>query len=467
MKYKSVLVALSLMVFSIESQASTVEVAQWLPWKFVEQELQNLPLNFMLQPRDVTLQWQDWHPQFKGASLEIGGTWAQLQVQPTGVVAEAHSLSVLLKVQQLVIDQTIVKEIGGNRIEIQVKATCEPFEIKVPAVDFLLQATYQRENAMWSPHISQLKLKVYDGWSVTPLICNGPQGFEQVLTGLVQDSLKNPESVSILLQNFLTTMIEEKWSHFWNQITTVGYQNLKVLSMDDPGEFGFFIRGEIQSGTDPLRIPLPQGLQASLNTASPQLVLTSEGFATLAKEKALNFSIAKFNLQSLDSFKKLMRSRFLQFFLWPDLMKFSKTAPFWLTSDPSQKVDIQALGQGKWLLQMHTVGVIEAPREKILQPYLHWGLGASYSLSTQVKDSLLKLSVEQAKTKMTWIFDGDYVKQFKPSQRISSSILKKVGDSLFQGRTFEVQLPVFILKDRILKLNNWNEHEGLIWLDWK
>ena len=93
MNYKSVLITLSLMIFAAKSEAYNVEVAQWLPWKFVEQELKNIPLRFSLQPRDLTLHWQDWHPLLEGATLEVNGAWTQLQVQPTGINAGAFKSS--------------------------------------------------------------------------------------------------------------------------------------------------------------------------------------------------------------------------------------------------------------------------------------------------------------------------------------------------------------------------------------
>lgn len=455
------------MIFAAKSEAYNVEVAQWLPWKFVEQELKNIPLQFSLQPRDLTLHWQDWHPLLKGTTLHVNGAWTQLQVQSTGINAGAQNMSVQVKVQQLVVDQTIIKEIGGNRIEIKINAICEPFEIKVPSADLALQALYLRQNEMLSPKISQLKLAIHEGWTISPLVCSGPQGFDQAVSQLLQDSLKNSDSIASLLQTFLSTTLEEKWLGAWNQITTVGYQNLKVTSIDDPSDQGFFIRGEIRSSADVKKIELPQVLVAPVKSEFPQLVLTSEGFTALAKEKASHFSILRFNLQGFDAFHQLMQSRFKQFFVWPDLMNFSKSAPFLLTSDPSQIVDLKSLGQGKWSLKSQTKGVIEAPRDHLEQTYLHWGLGASYALSTQVKDSVLNLHVDQSKTNMTWQFNADYLKKYRPSQRVSSSLIKKIGESLLTGRNFQIQLPVFDLKSKTLKLNNWVENQGLIWMDWK
>ncbi len=467
MNYRSVLLALSLMIFAAKSEAYNVEVAQWLPWKFVEQELKNIPLSFNLQPRDLTLHWQDWHPLLKGAKLEVHGAWAQLQVQSTGINASAQSVSAYLKVQQLIVDQTIIKEIGGNRIEIKINAICDPFEIKIPVADLALQALYQRQKEMILPNISDLKLMIHEGWSISPLICSGPQGFDQAVSQLLQDSLKNPDSISSVLQSYLSTTLEEKWLAVWNQMTTVGYQNLKVTSMDDPIELGLFIRGDIQGGADLKKIELPLTLAAPQRSGSPQLVLTSEGFMALAKEKASHFSILKFNLQKLDAFHGLMQSRFKQFFVWPDLMNFSKSAPFLLTSNPSQILDLKSLGQGRWSLQSQTKGLIEAPRDNHEQTYLHWGLGASSTLSTQVKDSVFNLHVDQSKTNMTWKFDANYLKKYHPSRRVSENLIKKIGDSLFTGRNFQIQLPVLDLKTKTLKLNNWVENQGLIWMDWK
>ncbi len=467
MNYKSVLITLFLIIFAAKSEAYNVEVAQWLPWKFVEQELKKVPLSFNLQARDLTLHWQDWHPLLEGTSLQVNGAWTQLQVQATGINAGAQGISAHLAVQKLIVDQTIVKEVGGNRIEIKINAICDPFEIKIPFADLALQSLFQRQNKMLSPKVSDLKLAIHDGWSISPLVCSGPQGFDQAVSQLLQDSLRSPDSIASLLQNYLSTTLEEKWLTVWKQLTTVGYQNLKVTSMDDPTELGFFIRGDIQAGTDVRKIDLPGNLAAPLKSDSPQLVLTSDGFTALAKERVSHFSFLKFNLQNLDAFHRLMQSRFKQFFVWPDLMNFSKSAPFLLTSDPSQIIDLKSLGQGRWSLRSQTKGFIEASRNHLEETYLQWGLGVSSTLSSQVKDSVLKLHVDQAKTNMTWKFDGNYLKKYQPSQKVSSNLIKKIGDSLFTERSFEIQLPVLNLKNRTLKLNNWVESQGLIWMDWK
>ena len=68
---------------------------------------------------------------------------------------------------------------------------------------------------------------------------------------------------------------------------------------------------------------------------------------------------------------------------------------------------------------------------------------------------------------MTWKFDADYLKKYHPNQWVSTSLIKKIGESLFTGRSFQIQLPVLDLKTKTLKLNNWVESQGLIWMDWK
>ncbi len=466
MKFQSVFFSLFLIIFGLQTHAGTIEVAQWLPWSSLAQEASLWPLNFQTQAQNFTLQWQEWKPQALQTDFNVSGQIHTLQINKDGVQAVATGLSAVFKVGQLSLDQTVIKEIGGNHIEIRIKASCQPFEIRVPSFDASIRAPFQKDGVVVVPVLADLNLSVHEGWNVSNLVCEGPLGIEDRLTAIIQDSLKNPDALASLLKNYLAPELQKKWQQSWTQITNEKYQDLKITSMSDPLDDGLFLKGEISAGSGDWKIPLPTQLRVRSQAATPQLVLSSEGFAAIARETIGQYSIQKYDLQQIDAFSKLMHSRFSQFFVWSDLLHFARNTPFYLSTLPDQKIDIQSLGAGRWQVQLQTRGIIEVTRNGKMRNYINWGVGLSSVSTSTVKDSRLILQSGDPATNLSWSFDPQYVSDFHPGG-ISEKVLKKATESLFKGQTAEIQLPTLQTKDRLWKLNGWTEDQGLIWMEWK
>lgn len=452
-------------LFSLQIQAGTIEVGQWIPWSSLKQEALKWPLSFQTQGQDITLQWQEWKPQALHTDFSVTGQIQNLQITKEGIQAQASNLSATLKVGGLSLDQTVVQTIGGNQITIRIKASCQPFQVVIPSFDLNVQAPYQKALNAWQPVLSQLQLVIHDGWSLSQLSCEGPMGLEDRLTTMIQDSLKNPAALASLLQNYLSPRLQAQWQDSWLKLTSETYQSLQIKSMGEPLEEGFFLKGEISAGNGDFRIALPSDMTVLSKATTPQLVISSEGFATLAREQLGKVSIQNYDLQQVPAFAKLMKSRFMQFFVWSDLLHFGRSTPFWLSTKPDSKVDLKDLGGGKWQVQIQTLGMIEVNRKGKRWTYINWGVGLSANATTEVKDSRLLLQSGTPKSNLNWSFDPEYVKAFDPSG-ISSKVLKAATEALFTSRSTEVALPTLQTKDKIWKLNGWTEDRGLVWMEW-
>ncbi len=466
MKKKSVFTSLFLILFSLQLHAGTIEVGQWIPWSSVVQEAKAWPLGFQTAAQNFMLQWQEWKPQALQTDFVVAGQLGSLAITKEGIQASATGMSASLKVGRLALDQTVVKEIGGNRIEIHIKASCQPFEIKVPTFDLAIWAPFQKTAVGWGPALTDLKLGVHDGWSVSDLTCEGPMGIEDRVTAIIQDSLKNSEALSSLLKNYLAPELQKRWQAAWLQITSEKYKDLQITSTSEPMDEGFFLRGIMAVGNGDWKVALPAQLSVLSNVKSPQLVISNEGFAALAKENLGKFSIQKYDLQQVPAFNKLMHSRLSQLFVWSDLLHFGRNTPFYLSTKPDQNVQVQAMGGGQWQVQMQTRGVIEVSRKGKNWSYINWGVGLSSVASTEVKDSKLILQSGQPQTNLSWAFDPAYLAAFKPNG-ISAKVLKKAAEAVFTSRSTEVELPSLTINNKLWKLNGWVEDRGLIWMEWR
>lgn len=467
MRKRSVYPALFLMLFTAQSWAGNVEVAQWIPWSFISSEIQKLPLAVSSEPASIDLNAGEIKPKLLGTRFQVQGEISQIHLDQNGVQALAQNLNAKISVGSLNIDQVIVRDFGGNQIQIRIQAVCQPFEIQLSNLTVGAQAPFVRQKNAWSPSLTQVNLQIPQGsWKVSPISCQGPQGLDQKIVTQIQEALNNPVSLQDYLKAWLAPKIDELWSSTWNSLTQQAWQSLKVDSMGEPTEKGFYLLGHLET-KNPAQVTLPANLEIPAEDGL-RLFLSTEGFAALAQDQVASFSVENYNLQNIPAFSGLMHNRFAQFFVWPDLMHCSRDLPVYLSTLPQQNhVTLQPKSAGTWALTLQTTGVIRLQRKGQLRNYINWGLGMGSTLTTDVKDSQLSLKTLNSKSNLKWQFDPEYIKAFDPNTRISSSVLNQATKSLFENRSMQVALPVLTWKERQWKLNGWKQQGSMISMEWK
>jgi hypothetical protein len=99
--------------------------------------------------------------------------------------------------------------------------------------------------------------------------------------------------------------------------------------------------------------------------------------------------------------------------------------------------------------------------------YMNWGLSLKTDMMLEVKDSVLKIKTGKPTTNMVTHFSGLYLLLYRPNQKLSSSILQDAVQGFFKASTFEQNLPTLQLQNRIWKLQNWQQKDELITMDWQ
>lgn len=468
MKIRSVVFTAFLMVISAKSFAGHVEIAQWIPWSIISDELKKIPTQFQTSQGATTLQFGEWAPIIPGSQFQVSGTLSDLQISQSGAQAQVSNISARLAFDGLKIDQTIIREINGNQIKVRVQADCQPFEIQIYPFSIAARASFQKQGQMWAPQLTNLELQIpIESWSVSPLVCQGVSGFDQSLLRLIQVGLSQPETFEDTLKNWIAPKISEAWTSSWNKLLNENWQSLQIKSLSDPMENGFYLKGKINISKSS-EVLLPSLLQAPENLSAPQLILSTEGFTSLVEDNIKSVSLQNYNLQQISAFQKIMRNRFIQLFVWPDLLHFSRKTPFYLSTIPADtKMSLQSKGMGLWDMSMQTRGYVQVDRKGKTWNYLNWGIGMSAQLQTQIKDSQLVLTTTQSKSNINWAFDPAYVQAFRPSGSIPKSVLEEAGKALFENRTVQKELPVLHLQGKQWKLDGWKQNGSLILMDWK
>lgn len=425
------------------------------------------PIDLEKTEAQMNMTFGEFTPVAKNLSLSIQGEMNQVQIDQEGIEASADHLSAKITIESLVINQTIIRNISGNIISIQVNATCSPIVINIPQFYAGLSGKFIQEGSNWNINLSDIALNFTSGqWNVDSISCSGLGGLDQQVTNLISDNLKDPALLQNFLKSSLAPVISQNWTEQWIGLTQSAKGSLNNIQIQQPTDNGLHILAEIPlSSSDTVELPIFD--ESSLSSDSPQFILSQAGFTALMKEKLMALAPQKYNLLQISGFASLMNNRLTQFLVWPDLRKFPKSNYFGLTTDLKQStLGLTSKSNGKYDIKLKTKGNVEVNKTNKTVNYIDWTLDLQSSLNCTLKNSILTLKTGEPTTNIFWKFNQDYLNQYATNTRVSSSILTSSIKSAFTSQTATQTLPILKWQTRQWKLQSWKQTNDLITMDW-
>lgn len=458
---------LSFLLHASLLHAGSIQVAQWIPWNFVKQEFFRQTLDTKVEQSIMALSLGELTPVSRGFSFSLQGNLSALEIDQVGMRAEGHHLQAEIKMDEISIDQFILREFGGNRIRIQLKAKCSGINIVIPEFSAFMNSHFVPEPGSWSPQVNDLQLQIpSQGWSVSPITCTGISGVEDEISAMIKSSLNDPSIIEDFIQQWLSQKVSELWQSSWNSLIMSTGTDLRILEMQKPQSQGITILAELPIASD--KNILLSGLERSqFGQDVPQLILSQDGFHALMEDKFLSLSPVRYNLQKVDGFSSLMKSRFKQSLAWPDLRRFPSRTPFYLTSYPNEsRLLLKAKSSGIWQAQLNANGVLQTEIQTASIDYLYWGMSVSAEMSASVRDGVIKISTGKSTLGLAWSFAPIYQLIFNPNNRISTDVLKSSINGLFSNQVIEQELPDLKIDGRVWELQNFKGQDEFISMDW-
>lgn len=447
--------------------ASQLQFAQWIPWTLFEQELDQRISQLHYQENNIPLRWNDWTPSVSDFQLDLQASDSGLKIGKDGIDVSYVQASASLKIGNFLLDQTIIRKIGGNQIAIRIKVNCQPFEIKVPSLNAQVHADFQNLSGFWTPKATNTNLRFLASPSVSQIQCEGPMGIEKRVSELVTDSLNDPQVLGEFITGVLNSQLQKQILAEWEKNQKAAFPNLEIFGSSEPFDEGIFLKLNLNigKGTDIFRLDSNSLTPPSIEPSRPKLLLGQDNLTRLLEAQLSNFSVVKYDLQQIDDFKKLMKNRFLQFFTWSDLLHYSRNTPFLMNVNKVVSAHVTSLSPGHWDVQMQATGNVESPRKGQLWSYLEWSLGIKSQLEAHLIDGKLKIESQGEVSALIWKYGQAYKNQFSPSGG-STKILKKALEKSLASRGLALDLPQFELTGKNWHLENLNFQQNSIWLDW-
>lgn len=458
----------------MKSFAAKLEFAQWLPYPVIESELAKTISATSFSESNVQLNWQDWTPTVSSVQLDLDSAPFNFQLSQAGLLASFGdgqvSRGASLKVGSFNLDQTIVREFGGNQIAIRIKATCAPFEIKTSAIKFVLQAPFARSGSFIFPVVNQVKISFSQSPQVSAISCEGPLGFDGRVSQLVNSSIQNPQVIEKFLADYINKNLKSKVIAGWQRFIGNTLPQLAATESSDPLENGIFLsfRYDLQTGPENEIITLDKAAlqQPTQHTEIPKLLLTLKSLTRVIELKMSELKIRDYNLQQVPSFAKFMNSRFAQFFLWSDLLHYSRKSAFLLNLNQLASSNIDTNNEAKWQVKMQALGNIVSNRKGKNWNFIEWSMGLASTLVPAIEDGKLKISSTSHLSSLNFRYGKEYVDRFSPSSP-SKKILSKAIESAVAQQNFSLDLPKLNTGNQQWQLEKLALDKQSVWINWK
>lgn len=437
-------------------EASGLQVRLSIPWTQIQDSIQSEIRNSNAFVKDLSnsvLQVGEFRAIVPRGSIEFAGLQRiSSKMSESRFEFGATNTRLSIRIPSFKIDQEIERPIEGGVIRVRVQATCGPLQ---------LSQVFNTVSGRYRFNLQDLRLiGAFESLTIEPdaaqfemqeMTCQGPQGIDTFIRQSLLDFAKSPAFLSAKVREFVEPFLQKEL----NENIQLLISGLQIPGNALGSKAKLVLRSAEQTPKG-LRATVDWILDARSNTLLPapelgpddsdfgsrmDLQMTKSGFELLLRrylEAQPEWSRLLAN--DFEDFQGLLRSRFKQFFVWPDLFNFSSRDQFPILV---QKPDIQTfqLTGTSLRLKAKTTAWLQAPRDGQLWYYVALMAQLDGDFAPTVNNGSLKLQSQNVQTKSQIGFGQDYVNRYSPNMYIASAVTGPLVDTLVKDKAWSFALP--------------------------
>ena len=455
-----------------KAETSTVkkvyESGVFVPWQFLADQAlagqtENGVAHFNFNLGSMKFVVQEIPVNLSNIQVEIDTVIKNLGSERGETLWQADRLNTRIIVSGFSINKTVDQWYGGVRATIKLSATCESFELTQPSAQMNMSWGWKSEGTQLEADLSALNITwPKNSWKVGQIKCAGPSGFGDLVKAEITKQLANPDRFVSLIKTHLETYFNQTITKSLEQYRKPqrlfsDFQTALVMEMtgvEATVEKGLLLKGIIEvqrlgetsasSEEQVVALDVNKMLQ-SLDGETPALIFPGLAAESLIGDVAQN-RVAFYQLNKFEGFTKLLASKFMQFFVWPDLMKYNKTSVFNVTSKVSGRPVVNYTGDHKMWIQGYVDSWIYSKRDGYDWRYVDLRTGFAAYVFPEVTNGHIRFKFSDQNMKSVAQMNADYVKYYKPRQHLGLSTIEKAIKKapFFEG--FSLELPSIELK---------------------
>jgi hypothetical protein len=456
-----------------------------IPWNLLSNSLSSAAEQGFqrIQIPNQTVYHQDIPVEINNIQMDISYRLRPFGIYGLQTQIQSDYLRIRAVLGEIKISKTIERIVNGTTVQVSLTAVCEPTVLFQNEASIGSVINLSASQGSLTAQINDLDFNWSVPWTVEDMSCTGPVDLAEMLKQQFQRQLSEIEPLKLIvktyLQNYLQTVINSivekskisvQWSALDNQSLGIGINQIfeadsKNISMggvlayqnENPQrdlQFDF-------NATDLAETQINENLQMVFPES--WLIATMESLS-VSKQ-----SLYRAELNSFKSFSSFLKNRFLQFFLWPDLMNFSKKARFTVILNASEPAKLSWPDTKTNQIQVSALmnAWISGQRNNEMQDYLYLKNSVSFTSEFKILDESLNLSFQNISARVKTQVQPSYQQKFGFSGWLATSVLKKSIVSALNNQAFAVKIPQAQIGGQTFAVDSLNRENGFIFVNFK
>lgn len=398
--------------------------------------------------------------ELKGLHFRISPRLIQSSVSlinPNVMVIELTDNEIQMQINSLEIDHIYNQQVGGVKARLHLQARCEGLDLKIidlqSQIKFNMQAVskdnlLQIQSTGIFVDIKQPRIEF------SSLRCEGVQGFDDYIQQTVKEYLSRPDRIHELLNQWALSFLNQKL-----QSLAFNWQQPRVLLNSDDLEIQlkpFYLapsfqgnwmnKGHMEFKFKKRNFPnqfIPFSAAVPFNKSSqPVLMFPDEVLPQLMKLYLLPKQwMTSGTTQEISGFKKLMKSRWAQLFVWADLLNFSKKSVFFYRSTVSEESVVSLNSDASLNIKNQFLVSLFAPKKGEYIPYVNFKIPFQSKIDFKILNNSLQIKTEETQLKLKYQWDESYCELPGTCGSISKSTLSEALKEFLKSNLFQMPLP--------------------------
>lgn len=374
----------------------------------------------------------------------------------------------LVHIGRFEIHDTVIRETGGARIIIHLDGACNGMQIRMPAGQWKVRGNLKWN---WTDSGLQVAWQSFDFSSGSQAAtvdlgqCEGPAGLHQALKDAIVQVSQDHAWMQDVLRDGVLDWVEGSLGDLQVELMKAREISLRPelqltwvpQEMQDAGNGLIRVGGQLVMSKK-AKVASQETLERTFDAAT--LAAVNESGFVLPREtlpKIMDFLQRNNELgyrassKQIDSFQSLMNSRFLQFFVWPDLMKFAKKTEFYFDvgaeKSPVLTNGRTVTGGVAYDIQAPLLVRQWAPTTTQYLPYVDFRAPMQGRLSAKIHNGELQIQLQPSALKVNSTFRSEFKTFRSVSSYIANSLLgSRVADYL-NSKPVNLTIPAWTLGD--------------------
>lgn len=406
---------------------------------------------------DQTYETPDVTVLLKGIRLNLNSRLQKPAVDTGGdsVILQSRGLEATLSIDSVSIDQWIEREVGGVIGRFRIQARCEGVSLRMLPGKALFEMRLRPvfEGGRVRAKVEDISLNwLKDGWSVNALNCTGAAGFENI----IREEILKQVSDSAMVNKYKDAMIEyvqdyvSRQSFDFSGSRSLGdirpdiHASLRVTNFEGQRE-NALLRGTIRivfDKSDEADVDLSL-TGKSLGGISQAALRVPEDIVPAISRRAFGAGswMKRISSKDIPGFSVLTKSRFVEFFVWRELIRYPRSAEFLF--DVTNAKPLTLSGQDlKYKVKNTLTSQMYAPRDGKYVPFMDFTIPVSTDLGVTIADGKVTAKFTNVEIDLKYAWDPEYLEKYHPYKTFAKDkILENVRSGIRKGTQFSFTLP--------------------------